>query len=133
MQRCSGSSYSRIYVTNSADLKGALFPFNSKNYLVWVFIFVPEDSRTAQTGNTWLLKIRLFVREGSVLSRCIKIINLITNLSFAERGEKNKCQWDFENIFTETEAGSVSANIGFLCEGSKWVRVTLEPRKTKTK
>lgn len=26
------------------------------------------------------------MREGSVLSRCIKIINLITNLSFAEGG-----------------------------------------------
>lgn len=42
-------------------------------------------------------------------------------------------QWDFENIFTEAEAGSISANIGFCCEGSKWVRVTLDTEKTMTK
>lgn len=72
------------------------------------------------------------LQQGLILSRCIKIINLITGIPFALK-EKKTHQWDFENIFTETEAGSVSANIGFCCEGSKWVRVTKHTGKTMTK
>jgi len=75
--------------------------------------------------------LNFFSQEGLILSRCIKIINLITSLPFALG--KKKHQWDFENIFTEAEAGSVSTNIGFCCGGSKWVRVTLGTGKTMTK
>ncbi len=78
-------------------------------------------------------KFEFLLQEGLILSRCIKIINLITSLPFAQREKKKTHQWDFENIFTEAEAGSVSANIGFCCEGSKWVRVTLDKGKTMTK
>lgn len=77
-------------------------------------------------------KFEFLLQEGLILSRCIKIINLITSLPFAQR-EKKTHQWDFENIFTEAEAGSISSNIGFCCEGSKWVRVTLDTGKTMTK
>lgn len=79
-----------------------------------------------------LLKMWLFVQEGLIPCKCIKVISLnsnFSNLSFALRGGK----MDFENIFTKTEAGSVSANIGFFCEGSKWVRVTLDSETTMTK
>lgn len=77
-------------------------------------------------------KYEFLLQEGLILSRCIKIINLITRLLFAKGGKKTH-QWDFENIFTEAEAGSVSANIGFCCDGSKWVRATLDSGKTMTK
>lgn len=62
-------------------------------------------------------KFEFLLQEDLILSRCIKIINLITSLPFAER-EKKTHQWDFENIFTEAEAGTVSVNIGFCCTGA---------------
>lgn len=46
--------------------------------------------------------------------------------------KKKTRQWDFENIFTEPEAGSVSANIGF-CWGANGSAVTLDSGKTMTK
>lgn len=61
-----------------------------------------------------------FLQSGLILPRYIKIINLITSLLFELRKKKpHTHQWDSENIFTETEAASVSANIGFSCEGEQ--------------
>ena len=77
-------------------------------------------------------KFEFLLEEGLILSRCIKIINLITSPSFAQRGKKTH-QWDFENIFTVTEAESVLANIGFFCDRSKWVRITLDTGEKMTK
>lgn len=77
-------------------------------------------------------KFEFILQRGLVLSRCIKIINLITSPPFAVSGKETH-QWDFENIFTEAEAGSVTANIGFCREGSKWVKGTLDTEKMMTK
>lgn len=66
-----------------------------------------------------------------ILSSYIKIINLITSFPCAQV-EKKSHKWDFENIFTEAKPGSIFTNIGFCCEGSKWVGVTLGTGKTLT-
>lgn len=49
----------------------------------------------------------------------MKIINLITSLSFAQRGKKTH-QWDSENIFTEAEAGTLQILqiLDFAVEGA---------------
>lgn len=78
--------------------------------------------------------MELLLQPGLILSWCFKIINLITSLPLALWEEKKKShQWDFENTFTEAQAASVSANIGFCCGRSKWVRVTLGTGKTMAK
>lgn len=77
-------------------------------------------------------KYEFLLQEGLILSRYIKIINLITSLLFAKRGKKTH-QWDFENIFTEAEAGSVSANIGFCCDGEQMGQGNIRLRKNYDK
>lgn len=70
------------------------------------------------------------MQEGLILSGCIKVINLITSLPFAQswnKKEKKKHQWDFENIFTQAEAESVSANIGFLLWRQQMGRGNIRP------
>lgn len=92
-----------------------------------------------EIGNSLLYSSRLTTfeflsQEGLILSPCIKTINLITSLFICaeEKKKKKKHRWDFENIFTEAEAESVSANIGFCSEGSKCVRVMGDTGKTMT-